>query len=92
MYIAELNVLTIYQADDGNTYLETYTKEKRFISSLEENSLEVSTGMLHIEGFMLCKADSDVWMQCNGNTYEYVAVYVDDLLCAMNTQEFFLIT
>ena len=39
--------------------------------------------MLHIEGFTLCKANSDVWMQCNGNTYEYVAVYGDDLLCAM---------
>ena len=46
--------------------------------------------MLHIEGFTPCKANSDVWMQCNGSTYEYVAVYVDDLLCAMTDPKHFL--
>ena len=29
------------------------------------------------------KVDSDVWMRSNGDTYEYVAIYTDDLLCAM---------
>ena len=29
-------------------------------------------------------------MRCNGDTYEYVAVYVDDLLCAMKDQRSFL--
>ena len=44
--------------------------------------------MLHIEGFTPCKANSDVWMKCNGNSYEYVAVYVDDLLCTMKDKKF----
>ena len=44
--------------------------------------------MLCIEGFTPYKANSDVWMQCNSNTYEYVAAYVDDLLCAMQTMIF----
>ena len=46
--------------------------------------------MLCMEGFTLCKADSDVWMQCTGDTYEYVAVYVDDLLYAMKDSRSFL--
>ena len=46
--------------------------------------------MHHIEGFTPCRADSDAWMQCNGNTYEYVAVYVDDLRCAMKDPRSFL--
>ena len=32
---------------------------------------------------MPCKADSDVWMRCNGDTHEYVVVYVDNLLYTM---------
>ena len=35
------------------------------------------------EGFEPCKADRDVWMRKNGNLYEYISVYVDDLACAM---------
>ena len=34
---------------------------------------------LHTEGFMPCQDDYDVWMRCNSDTYEYAAVYVDDL-------------
>ena len=30
-------------------------------------------------GFTQSKADSDVWMRRNGNLYEYIAVYTDDL-------------
>ena len=40
-------------------------------------------GTLCIEGFMPCKADSDIWMRCNNDIYEYIAVYVDSLWCAM---------
>ena len=43
---------------------------------------------LHMEGLTLCNADSDSWMQCNGDTYEYVAVYVDDLLCVKRPKKF----
>ena len=39
-------------------------------------------------GFFPCKAEPDIWMRKNGETYEYVAVYVDDLAIAMkNPQE-----
>ena len=51
---------------------------------------EVLSDTLHMEGFSLCKVDSDVWMQHNGDTHEYVAVYVDDLLCVMKDQRSFL--
>ena len=33
---------------------------------------------------------SDVRMQCNGDTSEYAAVYVDDLLCVMKGPRSFL--
>ena len=33
-------------------------------------------------GFTPCKAEPDIWMRRNGNIYEYVAVYVDDLAIA----------
>ena len=34
-------------------------------------------------GFFPCKAEPDIWIRKNGNVYEYVAVYVDDLTIAM---------
>jgi Reverse transcriptase (RNA-dependent DNA polymerase) len=33
-------------------------------------------------GFVPSKADSDVWMRKDGDVYEYIAVYVDDLAIA----------
>ena len=33
-------------------------------------------------GFTISKADPDVWMRRNGDVYEYIAVYVDDLAIA----------
>jgi len=33
-------------------------------------------------GFRPCKAEPDIWMRCNGNVYEYIAVYVDDIAAA----------
>jgi hypothetical protein len=41
-------------------------------------------------GFFPCKADSDVWMRPNGEEYEYVAVYVDDLAIAMKDPQAFV--
>ena len=35
------------------------------------------------EGFTSCKAEPDIWLRPNGDTYEYVAVYVDDLALAL---------
>ena len=37
---------------------------------------------LYDMGFTPSRADPDVWMRRNGNIYEYIAVYVDDLLIA----------
>jgi hypothetical protein len=34
-------------------------------------------------GFQPCKAEPDIWLRRNGDIYEYVAVYVDDLAIAM---------
>jgi len=40
-------------------------------------------------GFEPCKAEPDIWIRRNGDVYEYVAVYVDDLALALkNPQEF----
>ncbi len=40
-------------------------------------------------GFMPCRAEPDTWMRRNGDIYEYLAVYVDDLCIAMkNPKEF----
>jgi hypothetical protein len=41
-------------------------------------------------GYLPSKADSDVWMIRNGNVWEYVAVYVDDLCLAMKSPEAFV--
>ena len=38
---------------------------------------------LRNEGFLPCKAEPDIWMRLNGDLYEYVATYVDDLCLAM---------
>jgi hypothetical protein len=39
--------------------------------------------------FFPCKADPDVWMRQNGEHYEYIAVYVDDLAIAMKDPQAF---
>ena len=33
-------------------------------------------------GFYPCKAEPDIWMRQNGNAYEYIGVYVDDIAAA----------
>ena len=38
-------------------------------------------------GYFLSKADPDVWMRQNGDAYEYIAVYVDDLAIAAKDPE-----
>jgi hypothetical protein len=38
---------------------------------------------LRNEGFSPCKAEPDIWMRLNGDLYEYVAMYVDDLCLGM---------
>ena len=42
------------------------------------------------DGFTPCRADKDVWMRRNGNVYEYIDVYVDDLLLIMKNPKEYL--
>jgi hypothetical protein len=41
-------------------------------------------------GWQVSKADNDVWMRANGECYEYIAVYVDDLAVAMKDPKTFM--
>jgi hypothetical protein len=45
---------------------------------------------MRAEGFFPCLAEQDIWMRPNGNIYEYVAVYVDDLAFAVRDPQRFL--
>ena len=38
-------------------------------------------------GFFPCKAEPDIWMRKNGDVYEYIATYVDDLAIAAKDPE-----
>ena len=41
-------------------------------------------------GFFPCKAEPDIWMRPNGDVYEYVAVYVDDLAIVLRKPKEFM--
>ena len=43
--------------------------------------------VLRAMGFTPSKAESDIWMRENDGLYEYIAVYVDDLLIAARNPE-----
>jgi hypothetical protein len=43
--------------------------------------------VLQAMGFTPSKAEADIWMRENDNLYEYIAVYVDDLLIAAKDPE-----
>ena len=38
----------------------------------------------------ICKADPDLWLRDAGDKYEYICVYVDDLLCMMKDPAAFM--
>lgn len=46
--------------------------------------------VLRQEGFMPCQAEPDIWMHQNGEQYEYIAVYVDDLTFALKDPQTFI--
>jgi len=46
--------------------------------------------VLRKEGFVPCKAEPDIRMHKNGDQYEYVAVYVDDLAFAVKDPQSFI--
>ena len=41
-------------------------------------------------GFTPCRAEPDIWMRRNGDIYEYIGVYVDDLAFAMKDPQTFV--
>jgi hypothetical protein len=45
---------------------------------------------LRLEGFAPCRADPDLWMRDAGDVYEYICVYVDDLLVMMKKPQEFM--
>ena len=102
-FIAELNDLDLWVTDIGNAYLESYTKEKVYITAgpefgdraghtliivkalygLKSSGLrwhERLADVLRSMGFFPSRAEPDIWMRGKGDHYEYIAVYVDDLL------------
>ena len=46
--------------------------------------------ILRNEGFNPCRAEPDIWMRPNGDLYEYIAVYVDDLAFVLRQPEDFV--
>lgn len=46
--------------------------------------------VLRKEGFTPCRSELDIWMHRNGDQYEYVAVYVDDLAFASKDLQAFI--
>lgn len=51
---------------------------------------EKLSDVLRKEDFTPCKAEPDIWMCRNGDQYEYVAVYVDDLAFAVKDPQAFI--
>ena len=48
--------------------------------------------VLRKEGFSPCRAEPDIWMRQNGEQYEYIAVYVDDIAFALKDPQPFIDT
>ncbi len=48
--------------------------------------------VLREEGFSPCRAEPDIWMCQNGEQYEYIAVYVDDIAFALKDLQPFIDT
>jgi hypothetical protein len=105
MLIGE-NGLSSMVGDIGNAYLESYTRERiGFITGPEFGTLaghtliivkavrafhEKLSDTLRQGGFMPSLADPDLWICDADDCYEYVCVYVDDLMAVMkNPAEFF---
>ena len=88
--------MKVWGADIGNAYLEATTKEKLYEelqghilvihkalyglkSSGSRWSQRIHDIMIQLN-FRPCKADPCVWLQEMKGKYEYIAIYVDDLL------------
>jgi len=47
------------------------------------------TDCLHDMHFTACNAETNIWIRAHHNVYDYIAVYVDDLVFAMKDQKKF---
>ena len=48
------------------------------------------SNVLRQEGFTPCQAEPDIWLHQDGEQYEYIAVYVDDLAFALKDPQSFI--
>ena len=48
--------------------------------------------VLRAEGLTPCRAAPDIWLHRNGEIYEYITVYVDDLAFALKNPATFMET
>src|SRR5687768_3611797 len=66
--------------------------DKQFVNVLLDNIRCRRAMTKLISDRAQCKAESDIWMRRNGELYEYIAVYVDDLAFAMKNPSHFVDT
>jgi Reverse transcriptase (RNA-dependent DNA polymerase) len=97
IFLAELNLLTIWGSDVGNAYQEGKNKEKVYIVGGPTLIIYKSLYGLRASGicwhqrlaevlcslvFSPCKVESDIWIREKVGVYEYITVYVDDIMIA----------
>jgi Reverse transcriptase (RNA-dependent DNA polymerase) len=99
VFLAELNGLELWGADVGNAYLEAKTKEKVYIVAGPEfgpmtgHTLLIDKALYALRSSGLCWHQRfvdvlrDIGFTPSGGVYEYIAVYVDDLLIAARNPE-----
>jgi Reverse transcriptase (RNA-dependent DNA polymerase) len=111
VFLAELNILSLWGADVSSAYLEAITQENVYFTAgpkfgdkfghtmvvnkalyvLRSSGLcwhEKFAGILQSMGFFQSRGEQNIWMRKNGDRYEYIGVYVDDLaIAAENSSE-----
>ena len=66
----------------GSCYTMVVVKALYGIPGSGKQWAERFAAILRQEGWVPCHADHDVWMNRNGDVYEYLGTYVDDLIIA----------
>ena len=74
----------------GHTYIIDKALYGLHLSDLQFHE-KLST-ILHSFGFEWLKVDPDVWMCDSGSAWEYIVIYVDDLIVAMHDPQCFFMT
>jgi Reverse transcriptase (RNA-dependent DNA polymerase) len=91
VFLAELNSLELWGAHTGNACPEFGLLEGHILLVDKDFYGLRSSGfcwhqrfadVLRAMGFIPSKAEVDIWMRESNNLYEYIALYVDDLLIA----------